>query len=336
MKRPMFVLAVSAASSFSAFAHDYGRWLCDSCQIGQAGTPNAVASIPEATAFIYASNDAIMRSGPMANVSTPRWVNGDAITVCDGMYCLRLVYNAMGKWLPPGGTTRDNGRGYRNAAVTKEPNSYRIDDFYLYYTFFQPVPKLKTIVITVGPITPVPAKFGDSFSWGGGTTSTEWSGISGGGGCVEVDSILPDGRRAGDIKVGDVMELGDEKTFTASHGTVTYSEKKSAQGFRVMTASGVSLVCSDTAPIPTEDGLVLAPALKGKRVAIRIDDNGKFIARWDRVIEVSPLGQIDVQHITVGDKCFWAGERAGCYMLHHNLKMIESGGEFRGWDSYWW
>lgn len=45
-------------------------------------------------------------------------------------------------------------------------------------------------------------------------------------GCVEVGSYLPCGRRAGDIKEGDEMILGDEKTFDLSKGIVSYSEKK--------------------------------------------------------------------------------------------------------------
>jgi hypothetical protein len=34
-----------------------------------------------------------------------------------------------------------------------------------------------------------------------------------------------------------------------------------------------------------------------------------------------PVGEIKVQHITVGDKCFWAGEKQGKYILHHNMKF---------------
>ena len=39
---------------------------------------------------------------------------------------------------------------------------------------------------------------------------------------------------------------------------------------------------------------------------------------WEAVARVEPVGPIDVQHISVNDKCFWAGERAGTYILHHN------------------
>jgi hypothetical protein len=40
----------------------------------------------------------------------------------------------------------------------------------------------------------------------------------------------------------------------------------------------------------------------------------------ESVIEtVIHIGVQEVRHITVGDRCFWAGENG--FMLHHNLKM---------------
>lgn len=160
--------------------------------------------------------------------------------------------------------------------------------------------------------------FDDNFGYGGSS--------SGGGGCVEVSSILPCGRKAGDIKVGDVMQLADESSLVAGQGTVTYSERKSVPGYRITTASGVTLVCSDSAPIPTPEGLVLAPDLLGKQVAVRRDGHNELNTGWEVVNQVDSIGTIEVQHITVGDKCFWAGEKADAYILHHNLKQVDGGG----------
>ena len=333
MNKPIFAALLTVASG-AVFAHDYGRWLCPSCQIGTAATPNQVASIPEATAFIKDQNDAIMRTNPAAQ---SRWIPNDVITVCDGSYCLRLIYQAMGLWLPNTGTTRDNGRGYVNAAVSRgQPSEFLIDDFYLDYTYFNPRPRLYTI--TVSPLTPaagVAAGFGGGFSWQGAGSSDYFTGY-GGGGCVEVNSLLPDGRRAGDVKVGDVMQLGDDRDLKGSHGTVSYSKRKVAKGYRILTEGGFSLVCSDTAPIPTKDhGLVLAPELLGKIVAVRKDEAGSSLTGWERVASVLEVGQIEVQHITVGDKCFWAGEVSGKFLLHHNLKMAESA-TYSEWTDYWW
>ena len=155
------------------------------------------------------------------------------------------------------------------------------------------------------------------FDFGGG------GGGGGGGGCVHVDSVLPDGRRAGDIRVGDSMQLGDEYTtnIDTTVGLVSYSQEKTVKGFRITTSNGTSLVCSETAPIWTDEGYVLAPNLLGKKVATRLDD--QVIAINFRTVElVEPLGSIQVQHITVGDRAFWAGEKKGAYILHHNLKFV--------------
>lgn len=333
MNKPIFAALLSVASG-GALAHDYGRWLCESCQIGSAAVPNQVASIPEATAFIKDQNDAIMRTYPAAK---NRWVPNDSITVCDGSYCLRLIYQAMGVWLPNTGTTRDNLRGYVNSVVSRGPSSdFRIDNFYLDYTYFNPMPRQYTI--TVSPLTTVgsvAAGFGGGVSWQGFSSSDYFSGY-GGGGCVEVNSLLPDGRRAGDVKVGDVMQLGDDRDLKECQGTVTYSKRKVAKGYRILTEGGFSLVCSDTAPIPTKDhGLVLAPELLGKIVAVRKDEGGASLTGWERVASVLEVGQIEVQHITVGDKCFWAGEVGGEFLLHHNMKATEST-TYSDWGDYWW
>jgi hypothetical protein len=132
------------------------------------------------------------------------------------------------------------------------------------------------------------------------------------------------------------MELADERTLEPGQGEVSYSERKSVPGFLIKTESGVTLKCSDTAPIPTPDGLVLAPQLLGKDVPVRTDAGGLITVGWETVISVVSIGTIQVQHITVGDRCFWAGEKAGAYILHHNLK--DAGGDDPDpWDDDgWW
>ena len=119
------------------------------------------------------------------------------------------------------------------------------------------------------------------------------------------------------------MLLADERTLAPGAGVVSYSQRKSALGYRIRTVGGASLVCSDTAPIPTTEGLVLAPQLLGKKVAVRKDEGGSSLVGWELVISVDSIGPIEVQHITVEDKCFWAGEMFGKYILHHNRKMFE-------------
>lgn len=56
--------------------------------------------------------------------------------------------------------------------------------------------------------------------------------------------------------------------------------------------------------------MVRFPAgLFGEHVAVRWEEAGKRFSAWEKVVNVEPVGLIGVQHITVGDKCFWTGEK---------------------------
>ncbi len=136
--------------------------------------------------------------------------------------------------------------------------------------------------------------------------------------CVHVDSVLPDGTTAGEVKVGQLLELADAQTLEQSTGEVTHSETYKARGVRITTHAGISLVCSDTAPIATSEGLLLAPQLLGKRVATRRGQASDGLVEWQTVTRLEHLDEIEVQLISVGDRCFWAGEQAHAYILHHN------------------
>lgn len=152
-------------------------------------------------------------------------------------------------------------------------------------------------------------------AYSSGSGGSRGSGGSGGA-CVHVDSWLPGNLRAGDVLVGDRLLLID-----GSEGEVTYSETKRARLYRIVTASGVSLVCSDTAPIPVRAGGYRTPdALMGHEMRPRVDGG---LADWDVIADVQALGEGDVQHITVGDACFWAGEHRGAYLPHHNAKRLD-------------
>lgn len=144
-----------------------------------------------------------------------------------------------------------------------------------------------------------------------------------GGGCVVVEALLPDGRVAGDVRVGDTLALADPVTLEPLTGIVTYSEAELQPCVEIITASGRSLPCSTTAPIPTPQGLVLAPNLAGREVAVLVDG----VARWERVKRLRGIGQRMVQHITCENGCFWAGAKGG-FILHHNAKPVRPVGTF--------
>jgi hypothetical protein len=155
---------------------------------------------------------------------------------------------------------------------------------------------------------------------------SEWDTGGGGAGCVHIASFLPEGNLAGSIEVGNSMILADERTLKPGTGIVSYSQEKTQPGFRIVTKNGVSLICSGSAPIPTKNGLKNPHELMGEKVATRKTTNGKIRNRWSKIVEVISIGFIQVQHITVGNKCFWAGETADGFILHHNMKMAEGEG----------
>jgi hypothetical protein len=145
-------------------------------------------------------------------------------------------------------------------------------------------------------------------------------GGTGGAACVAVDAVLPGGRRAGDVRVGDSLLLFDPVSWTEGWGVVTYSQERTAPIWRLTTAGGVVLDCSSSAPIPVRGGGYRTPEeLVGFEVPIWLG----IQRRWDMVVDAELLGEGLVQHITVGDRCFWAGNMGMGYLLHHNAKQFD-------------
>ena len=64
-----------------------------------------------------------------------------------------------------------------------------------------------------------------------------------------------------------------------------------------------------------------APYVGGKFIAVMVDGE----AKWDECISVTDVGDQWVQHITVENKCFWAGENSNAFILHHNIKCCYCG-----------
>lgn len=163
-------------------------------------------------------------------------------------------------------------------------------------------------------VTNAPAGYAFSTAWVTNYTTT-WTTIV--YGCVQVDSNILGGSIAKEVKVGDSLILADEKTLEPGSGVVSYSRTKSVNGFFIETENGCSLICSDSAPIPTKyEGLKTPINLLFQEIGTMVDGN----VEWSKVNSVREVGQIEVQHITVGNKCFWAGNKPGKYILHHNLK----------------
>jgi hypothetical protein len=53
-------------------------------------------------------------------------------------------------------------------------------------------------------------------------------------------------------------------------------------------------------------------------VAVRKDEGGSSLVGWEKVASVTSVGTIEIQHISINDKCYWAGESKDAFILHHN------------------
>lgn len=160
---------------------------------------------------------------------------------------------------------------------------------------------------------------------GGSSRPTTGGGTSGGGaGCVDVASLLPCGKRAGHVEVGDELDLLDPVTLESRRGVVSYSQRKVAVRWQLVTRHGGLLVCSQTAQIPIDDGAGYAspPLLVGHSTVVLAE--GEIFR--DLIVGARCVGEGYVQHITCENACFLAGEFAGAYLLHHNAKRPTVGG----------
>ena len=147
-----------------------------------------------------------------------------------------------------------------------------------------------------------------------------------GGGCVALESFIPlaelkqkhNGR---DVRYAWMLESGMKISIADDKCNVNTSLVKSALNdyqpcIRIITTDGISLVCSTTARILTkEDGYIPAIELYGKRVAVMRNNNVWF----DEVVQIDDVGMKYVRVIDANNTGFWAGERPGSYILHHNV-----------------
>lgn len=148
---------------------------------------------------------------------------------------------------------------------------------------------------------------------------------SGGGGCVVLESYIPwvdgqvfndhDIRQAFQLQRSHRIWLANEKDLEVWLGAVRDVCVELQPCVRVTTTGGVSLVCSTTAPLPTLRGVVKAPDVKGEKVAV-LKDNMTY---WETVESVESVGDKFVMVIDAHNNSFWAGEKEGAYILHHNM-----------------
>lgn len=153
----------------------------------------------------------------------------------------------------------------------------------------------------------------------------------GGGGCVALESFIPlaeleqkhNGR---DIRYAWMLESGMKISIADDDAKLGISSVKKALNdyqpcIRLITSDGISLICSTTAKIMTkEDGYIPALELYGKRVAVMRNNNVWF----DEIVQLESVGMKHVRVIDANNTGFWAGERPGSYILHHNVIVSDT------------
>lgn len=152
----------------------------------------------------------------------------------------------------------------------------------------------------------------------------------GGGGCVVLDAYLPavetrlhnskSIERAWQIENDFDILLADEQ-LKSTKGKVVKAMIDFQPCVKIVTASGIRLSCSTTAPILTKNkGYVEAPKLFGEQIAVMRND----IAFYDEVVGIEDIGYKHVRVIDTGDNSFWAGDIQNAYVLHHNARISDA------------
>lgn len=189
----------------------------------------------------------------------------------------------------------------------------------------EPVPAIEDIKKIAALIeTPVP------YTPSAPITAPQTPSSGGGGGCVVLESWLPEAelalynnskiRHAWQIMPGHRIMLADEGTLEDRLGDVIMAAIEYQPCVRIITETGATLVCSTTAPIPTlTDGVVTSINLLGNKVGVARNNT----RTWETVVKIEEVGYKFVRPIDTGNNSFWAGELDGIYILHHNVGIRE-------------
>lgn len=179
----------------------------------------------------------------------------------------------------------------------------------LYISTTSPALAQNDALIFIGSISiTVPASGSGSGGTGGG-------GGGGGGGCVCVDQWLPGGLQAGAIEAGDVI-YGTEGDLFSLPFRVNAVRINEQPCWQLVTESGATVSASDSTPMTLPGGdLAWFPDMLGELVAVR---RGDATAQWERVTQMRYLGMRQVNQISIGGNCYWAGDVPGIFISTHN------------------
>lgn len=171
-------------------------------------------------------------------------------------------------------------------------------------------------------VTPVPITFPDVGGTSGGS-----GGVGGGGtvppSCPWVGAHVEE-QTQGWITAGSVRHGHWLRLWSGDWGMVVSARNTWRPGYRITTARGVVLDCSDTAPIRVPNGRINARHLTPGMELYAHDNEWDGV---DTVASVDFLGIIEVMTITLANesasKLYRVGNVAGRTLDHHNLKTTE-------------
>ena len=157
-------------------------------------------------------------------------------------------------------------------------------------------------------------------SGGGGGSSGGGGGGGGGfdGSCVDAESFMPNGILAKQIMAGDIIEILDYFDFKGyCNGEVERNSIVRADCVRLISESGISVVCSKNSPCTLFGGKTIAAEdILGHYLAVR--DNAGF--RWEQIVKVENVGERRVAHIFCNQGTYAAGEQPNKFIYTHNPK----------------
>lgn len=144
-------------------------------------------------------------------------------------------------------------------------------------------------------------------------------GTGGSSGCVCTDQWLPGDVQAGDVGEGDAIE-GTEGDLVTRSFCVDGARINLQPCWRLVTDSGASVSASESTPMTLPGGkLAMFPDMLGEMVAVR---RGDHPAQWERVTHMRYLGIREVNQISIGGNCYWAGDQRSIYVSTHNTAIL--------------
>lgn len=165
-------------------------------------------------------------------------------------------------------------------------------------------------VVVAGQIT-IPTSGSSSGGGGsGGGDPGDW--------CVDIDSVLPDGRCVRDLQIGDMvpcwnMDASNPQIEMRPVVAIGFGTEES---YRLVTTSLATVTQSRSTPMNLRDGSVVRTTeMFGKEVLVNRDN----VLSWELVCDLIRVGDRQVVKLNLGDRVFFAGDRNEATIATHNI-----------------